>query len=194
MATVSKLGRVLATAFLACAGTLAYQASAQDASEPVSRRPVDEREYVLIKGSLSNGTPGCLALAPDGSVRFIEKRPVGKEISVGLGYDCIWNISGALSTAAGKYVALGDNGTLAVRDKRDDKLGLLFLYIGERGPGRKIKIVLRDTERKVDYTLKFERKSELVSNKDETDSIRTHRVVAIEGHGGDEFKFEGFSK
>lgn len=194
MSTIPNLCRVLVMGFLIVAGAAYCQTSAEEGAEPVARRPVYEQDYVLIKGSLSNGTPGCLAVAPDGSVRFVENRPIGKEISVELGYDCIWNISGALSTEAGKYVAIGDHGTLAIREKGNDKLRLLFLYEGERGPSRKTKIVLRDIDRKVDYTLRFDRKAEVVSDKDDTESIRTHAVAAIAGHGGEVFKFEGFSK
>ena len=76
------LRHVIPTAFLAVATAMSYQASAQDNPAPVARRPVDEQDYVLIKGNLINGTPGCLALAPDGSVRFVEGRPLGKDVTV----------------------------------------------------------------------------------------------------------------
>lgn len=193
MLTLSKFCRVVATIVVVFASGLFCQATAEDALEPVSTRPVMERDYVLIKGSLSNGTPGCLVMAPDGTVRFVEERPIGKEVDVGLGCDGIWNISGNLQ-AARRYVTVDENGTLVVSEKANDKVRMLFLYPGERGRDRKIKIVLRDTERMKDFTLKFERKAEIVSNKDETESVRTHRVVAREGLGGEEFRFEGFSK
>ncbi len=160
---------------------------------PERRPPLLDLEFVLIKSRLGDGTEGCLAMAQDGTIRFVEQRPIDKETSIGFGYKCEWNLAGPLS-ADGKYVVIDKNGSLVVSDKPNRRFNLLYIYTGERGPNRKIKLVLRDTERKVDYTLKIEEKVEIVSAKDNPDSSRTHSVIAVEGHGGEDFQFSGFSK
>lgn len=157
--------------------------------EIVSAPPTKDTDEVLVQGRVGE-TVGCLALTAEGRVCFVEGEAKDNRKLGNFGLRTVWHLVGAMYVDE-MFLSIGEDGKLVGSRVHGKPYEQLYLY--SKPPTKHVKIVIRDTDRRVDYTLKIAEESrpmDLPGGR----SARVHDVFAIKGLDGAEFTFKGGSK
>lgn len=154
--------------------------------------PTKDFDEVLVQSKVGEKT-GCLALTAEGSICFVEGEAMENRKLADRGLSTTWHLGSAMY-ANKKFVSVGEGGKLVGSTEYGKPYQQLYLY--NRPPTGKqslVKIVIRDTEREIDYTLKIAEESRALRIADDL-VVHVHDVFIIKGLDGASFTSSGSSK
>jgi hypothetical protein len=152
--------------------------------------PTKDFDEVLVQSKVGEKT-GCLAMTAEGVICFVEGEAKENRRLADRGLSTTWHLGSAMYVNK-RHLSVGEGGKILGSTDYGKPFKQLYLYT-RPPPTKYVKIVIRDTDKRIDYTLKIVEESREL-RVDDAAVVLVHDVFVIEGLDGAAFTFSGSSK